>query len=61
MNANVHHKAASAYFSSNQTSQIGMDCKRELRLVSFTLIIDDLVLPSGTTCMEQLGGGGRSI
>lgn len=27
-------------------------------LIGFTLIIDDIVLPSGRTCMEQLGGGG---
>lgn len=27
-------------------------------LVCFTLIIDDIVLPDGTTCMAQLGGGG---
>jgi hypothetical protein len=27
-------------------------------LVGFTLIIDDIVLPDGQTCMAQLGGGG---
>lgn len=30
-----------------------MDC------VGFTLIIDDIVLPDGTTFMQQLGGGGK--
>jgi hypothetical protein len=28
--------------------------------VGFTVIIDDIVLPDGRTCMEQLGGGGES-
>lgn len=26
--------------------------------IGFTLIIDDIVLPDGTTYMQQLGGGG---
>ncbi|GAX73153.1 hypothetical protein CEUSTIGMA_g606.t1 [Chlamydomonas eustigma] len=30
----------------------------ELDCVCFTLIIDDIVFPDGTTCMAQLGGGG---
>jgi sugar/nucleoside kinase (ribokinase family) len=29
-----------------------------LALVGFTLIIDDIVLPTGTTFMQQIGGGG---
>ncbi|WIA36336.1 hypothetical protein OEZ86_007657 [Tetradesmus obliquus] len=29
-----------------------------MELVGFTLIIDDIVLPDGQTCMAQLGGGG---
>ncbi|KAF6266108.1 Ribokinase-like protein [Scenedesmus sp. NREL 46B-D3] len=29
-----------------------------MELVGFTLIIDDIVLPDGRTCMAQLGGGG---
>ena len=30
----------------------------DLDCVCFTLIIDDIVLPDGQTCMAQLGGGG---
>jgi hypothetical protein len=30
-----------------------------LELVAFTLIVDDIVLPSGETVMEALGGGGE--
>lgn len=33
---------------------------RALDCVCFTLIIDDIVLPDGRTCMQQLGGGGES-
>lgn len=29
--------------------------------VGFTLIIDDIVRPDGTTYMQQLGGGGQSL
>jgi hypothetical protein len=29
-----------------------------MELIGFTLIIDDIVLPDGRTCMAQLGGGG---
>ena len=29
-----------------------------IECVFFTLIIDDIVFPDGTTCMAQLGGGG---
>ena len=30
----------------------------DLGCVFFTLIIDDIVVPDGATCMAQLGGGG---
>ena len=30
----------------------------DLDCLFFTLIIDDIVFPDGTTCMAQLGGGG---
>ncbi len=29
-------------------------------LVAFTLIVDDMVFPDGSTQMGQLGGGGES-
>lgn len=30
----------------------------EMEIVGFTVIVDDIVLPNGETCMEVLGGGG---
>jgi len=32
---------------------------KKLELVAFTLIVDDIVRPTGKTYMEQLGGGGE--
>ncbi len=33
-------------------------CEDPLELACYTLIVDDIVLPSGETIMESLGGGG---
>lgn len=33
----------------------------EMEIVGFTVIVDDIVLPNGETCMEVLGGGGQSL
>ena len=35
-------------------------CVVDMELVGFTLIVDDIVYPDGTTRMGVLGGGGTS-